>query len=189
MTSSDLARWGGVAAMLGGALLVAKGTLIVVSDTDLSLVPPGTLLFALGMVGFHARLEGRGGVLGTVGVILVWVAVGASVMNLVGLALNIPAPGEPDAPILLRITYMVAFLGILIGLLALGIAASGAEVLSPSSRAVTLAVGVLWFPLQGIGFAISDGVGLMLGGFAWVLLGHVLWSGSGTPAEQPSRVR
>ena len=185
MTSSDLARWGGVAAMLGGALLVAKGTLIVVSDTDLSLVPPATLLFALGMVGFHARLEGRGGVLGTVGVILVWVAVGASVVNLVGLALNIPAPGDPDAPILLRITYMVAFLGILIGLLALGIAASGAEVLSPSSRAVALAVGVLWFPLQGIGFAISDGVGLMLGGLAWVLLGHVLWSGSGTPAEQP----
>ena len=80
---------------------------------------------------------------------------------------------------------MVAFLGILTGLLALGIAASGAEVLSPSSSAVALAVGVLWFPLQGIGFAISDGVGLMLGGLAWVLLGHVLWSGSATPASSP----
>src|SRR5918998_684379 len=102
MTSSDLARWGGVAAMLGGALLVAKGTLIVVSDTDLSLVPAATLL------------------------------------------------------------------------LALGIAASGAEVLSPTARGVTLAVGVLWFPLQGLGFAISEGVGFIVGGLAWAVLGHVL---------------
>ena len=30
--------------------------------------------------------------------------------------------------------------------------------------AVPLGVGVLWFPLQGVGFAISDGVGLVLGG-------------------------
>jgi hypothetical protein len=189
MTSSDLARWGGVAALLGGALLVAKGTLIVVSDTDPSLVPPATVLFAIGMVGLHARLEGRGGLLGIVGVVLVWVAIGASVVSLVGLALNIPAPGDPDAPILLQVTYTVAFFAILIGLLTLGIAASGAEVLSPPSRAVTLAVGVLWFPLQGVGFAISDGVGLILGGLAWVLLGHALWSESGTPVEQPSRVR
>ena len=175
--------------MLGGALLVAKGTLIVVSDTDLSLVPPATLLFALGMVGLHARLEGRGGLLGIIGVFLVWVAVAASVVNLAGLALNISASRDPDAPILLQVTYTVAFLAIVIGLLALGIAASGAEVLSPPSRAVTLAVGVLWFPLQGIGFAISYGVGHIVGGLAWVLLGHVLWSGSATPAEQPSRVR
>src|SRR3712207_6835974 len=102
MTSSDLARWGGVAAMLGGALLVAKGTLIVVSDTDLSLVTPANLLFALGMVGLHARLEGRGGVLGSLGVFVVWVALGASVVNLLGLALNVPAPGDLDAPILLQ---------------------------------------------------------------------------------------
>ncbi len=189
MTPSDLARWGGVAAMLGGALLVAKGTLIVVSDIDLSLVPPATLLFALGMVGLHARLEGRGGLLGIIGVFVVWAAVGASVVNLVGLALNIPTPGDLDAPILLQVTYTVAFFAIVIGLLALGIAASGAEVLCHTSRALTIAVGVLWFPLQGIGFAISYGVGLILGGLAWVLLGHVLWSGSATPAEQPSRVR
>jgi hypothetical protein len=188
MTSSDLARWGGVAAMLGGALLVAKGTLIAVFDTDLGLVPAATLLFALGMVGLHPRLEGRGGLLGIMGVFFVWIAVGASVVNLAGLALSIPASRDPDAPILLQVTYTVAFLAILIGLLALGIAASGAELLSPTSRAVTLAVGVLWLPLQGIGFAISYGVGFIVGGLAWALLGLVLWSGSGTPDEQPASV-
>ncbi len=186
-SSSDLIRWSGLAAMLSGALFVVKGAVIILSDADPSFVPPATLLFAFGMVGLHARLNGRGGLPGTMGVLLAWVALAASVVNLVGLALPIPTPGEPDAPILLRITYMVAFLGILVGLLVLGIAALRAEVLSPPWRVVPLAVGVLWFPLQGIGFVISDGVGLILGGLAWVLLGYVVWSGSGAPAEQPTR--
>ena len=84
------------------------------------------MLFALGMVGLHAQLEGRGGLLGMIGVLLAWVVVGASVVNLIGLALPLPTPGEVDAPILLRITYItyiVAFLDILVGLLVMGIAA------------------------------------------------------------------
>ena len=84
---------------------------------------------------------------------------------------------------------MVAFLGILVGLLALSIAALRVRVIPAPWSAVPLAVGVLWFPLQGIGFAISDGVGLILGGLAWVLLGYVLWRGSSSaPAEQATRV-
>ena len=46
-----------------------------------------------------------------------------------------------------------------------------------------MAVGVLWFPLQSIGFAISDGVGLVLGGFARTFLGYVLWPQLGTQAS------
>lgn len=159
------------------------------SDADPSFVPPATLLFALGMVGLHARLERRGGPLGTIGVVLAWGVVAASVVNLIGLALPIPTPGEADAPILLRITYMVAFLGILVGLLVLGVAALRARVVPAPWGTVPLAVGVLWFPLQGVGFVIADGVGLILGGLAWALLGYVLWSARGTPASQPSRVR
>lgn len=90
---------------------------------------------------------------------------------------------------LLRITYMVTFLGILIGLLVLGVAALRARVMPAPWSAAPLAVGVLWFPLQGVGFVIADGVELVLGGLAWALLGYVLWSGSGTPTSQPSRVR
>ena len=190
MTSSAFTRWGGLAAMLSGVLLVAKGLAIVVSNADPSFVPPATLLFALGMVGLHARLRGDGGPLGTAGVLLAWVALAASAVNLIGLALSIPAPGDPDAPTLLQITYMAAFLAILLGLLALGIAVLRARVMPAPWGAVPLAVGVLWFPLQGVGFAISDGVGLVLGGLAWALLGYVLWSQSGEPAAQSSpRVR
>jgi hypothetical protein len=187
--SSNLTRWGGLAAMLSGILFVVKGAAILVSDADPNFVPPATLLFALGMVGLHARLEGRGGPLATIGVLLAGVVVAASVVKLIGLALPIPTPGEPDAPLLLRITYMVAFLGILVGLLVLGIATLRARVMPAPWRAVPLAVAVFWFPLQGIGFVISDGAGLILGGLAWALLGYVLWSGSDAPAEQPTRVR
>ncbi len=189
MTSSNIVRWGGIGAMLSGALLVVKGLAIVMSVSDPSLVPPATLLFALGMVGLHARLEGCGGSLGTIGVLLAGAALAASTVNLIGLALSFPAPGDPDAPMLLQITYMAAFLGILIGLLVLGIAALRARVMAAPWGMVPLAIGVLWFPLQGIGFVISDGVGLVLGGFAWAVLGYVLWSQSGTLAEQSSRVR
>jgi hypothetical protein len=180
-----------MAAMLSGALLIVKGVAILVSDADPGFVPPATLLFALGMVGLHARLEGRGGPLGTIGVLLAWVVVVASAVNLIGLALSVPAPGDPDAPTLLQITYMAAFLGILVGLLMLGLAALRATPTGTAPRgAVPLAVGVLWFPLQGVGFVIADGVGLILGGLAWALLGYVLWAESGTPAAQPSpRVR
>lgn len=186
--SSNLIRWSGLAAMLGGALLVVKGIVILLSNGDPSFVPPATFLFSLGMVGLHARLEGRSGPLGGIGVFLAYVAVGASVVNLIGLGLPVPAPGEPDAPMLLQVTYMVAFLGILIGLLLLGIAVLRARVMSPRWRAIPLAVGILWFPLQGIGFVISDGVGLVLGGLAWMLLGYVLWFGKGTPVRRTASV-
>lgn len=186
--STTLVRWGGVAAMAAGLLLAAKGVAIIAFDRDPGFVPPATLLFALGMLGLHARLRGGGGPLGTVGVSLAWVALAASVVNVVGLALSIPAPADPDAPALLEITYMVAFLGILVGLLVLGVAALRAGVMAAPWGTVPLAVGVLWFPLQGIGFVVSDGVGLVLGGLAWVPLGYVLWSRGDTPTGQSSRV-
>lgn len=177
-----------MAAVLGGAFLVVKGVVIILSDADPGFVPPATFLFALGMVGLHARLEGRGGLLGAMGVILAWVAVVASAVNLIAQVLGL-TPERPPLPILLQVTYMTAFLGILIGLLLLGIAVLRAGVLSPRRRTVPLAVGVLWFPLQGVGFVISDGVGLVLGGLAWMLLGYVLWSERGEPVRQPQRVR
>jgi hypothetical protein len=81
-------------------------------------------------VGLHVRLEGRGGPLGAVGIFLAWATLAASAANLIGLAFSVPAPGDPDAPTLLQITYMAAFLGILVGLLAPGIAALRVRVMA-----------------------------------------------------------
>jgi hypothetical protein len=174
--------------MLSEVLLVVKGIAILVSDADPSLVPPATFLFAFGMVGLHARLGGRGGLLGTIGLLLAWVAIGASAVNLIAQVLGL-TPARAPLPALFQVTYMLAFLAILVGLLVLGIAAWRAEVLSLPWRAVPLAVGVLWFPVQAVGFVAPDGVEIILSALAWMLLGYVLWSGSGAPAEQPTRVR
>jgi hypothetical protein len=107
-------------------------------------------------------------------------------VDLIGLALSIPAPEDSDAPALLEITYMVAFIGILVGLLLLSVSALRAETLPRRWRAVPLIVGILWFPLQGSGFVISDGVGLILGGLAWMFLGYVLWAEGNAPTQHPT---
>jgi hypothetical protein len=184
VSSSNLLRWSGAAAMVGGALIVVKGFVIALSDDDPSLVPPATLLFAAGLVGLHARLEGSGGLLGRIGVGLAYLAVAASIVNLVYLGLGV-APEDPNSPALVKITYMAAFLGILVGLLLLGFATLRARVMPARLRAVPLAVGLLWFPLMGITWFLGEG--LVVAGLAWALVGYVVWSGAGGPVRRRAR--
>jgi len=172
--------------MVGGALIVVKGVVITLSEGDPNLVPPATLLQALGLLGLHARLEGRGGLLGRIGVGLAYLAVAASIMNLAYLGLGV-APEDPNSPTLVKVTYMVAFLGILIGLLLLGFATLRARIMPARLRAVPLAVGLLWMPLMGITWFLGEG--LVVAGLAWILLGYVIWPGRGGLVRRPARVR
>ncbi len=188
MASWKLVRWGGLAAILGGMLLVLKGAAIMVSAADPSLVPQATLLFATGMVGLHARLEGRA-------------ARHGRRFPRLGSARRLG--GEPDRPGPLRpgsrrprrpeAAYDLLHGGVL-GYPG-GAAGAGHSRLARegyartlTQRAVGRGGGVV--PLQGVGFAISDGVGLVLGGLAWAVLGYGLWSKGGMAITQPSaRVR
>lgn len=80
--SSSLIRWSGLAAMLGGALWVVKGGLIMSGLLDLGeLLIVAQLLFAVGLMGLHWRLGGRGGRLGRIGGLLAYVAAVLSVVN------------------------------------------------------------------------------------------------------------
>jgi hypothetical protein len=191
-STMQYARWSGLAATLSGVLLVAKGIVILVSEADPSLVPPATLLLAIAMLGFAVMLRERGGagLLERIGQALAWVVIAASVVNLAGLARGLAAPGAADAPAWLRATYLAAFLGIVVGLPLLGVAALRAEGFPPSWRIVPLAVGIIWFPLQGVGQPNADGVGLVLGGVTWMCLGYVLWSRlNATDPSPPRRAR
>ncbi len=58
---SKLVRWGGLAAMLSGALWVVKGGAILLGLPDPDLFIPAQLFFALGLLGLHAWLTGWGG--------------------------------------------------------------------------------------------------------------------------------
>jgi hypothetical protein len=189
MSSSNLSHWGGLSVLLGGAVLVVKGAGIVFFNVDLDVVPIATLLFAIGLVGFSTRLEGRAGRVGMIGIILLYVAVAASLVNMIALAFRIPAPDDPNAPLVLRVTYPMAFFGILLGLIFLGLAMLRCQHPLRRWRAVPLTIGLLWFPLIGLGELISpDGFGMILAGFAWMVLGYVLWLGKAESAALPESV-
>jgi hypothetical protein len=71
LSASGLARWGGLAAMLGGVMWVVKGGAIMLTGEQPPILFEAALpLFAVGLVGLHARLGGRGGRLGKTGLLL-----------------------------------------------------------------------------------------------------------------------
>jgi hypothetical protein len=59
LSASGLARWDGLAAMLGGVMWVVKGGAIMLTGEQPPMVFEAALpLFAVGLVGLHARLGG-----------------------------------------------------------------------------------------------------------------------------------
>jgi hypothetical protein len=83
VSSSALIRLGGLAAMLGGLMWVVKGGSILLTG----LHPPAVFeaaipLFAGGLLGLHARLEGRGGPLGKAGVLVAYAALASAAIVL-----------------------------------------------------------------------------------------------------------
>ncbi len=56
MPFANPTRWGGVAAMLGGAFWVGKGGLIMMGGPDPDLLIPGELSLALGLLGLYVGL-------------------------------------------------------------------------------------------------------------------------------------
>jgi len=67
--------------MLGGAMWVVKGSLVMFGGPDPDLFIPAQLFFALGLLGLHIQLAGRGGHLGRIGGFLTYAAVALSMIN------------------------------------------------------------------------------------------------------------
>jgi len=181
MASSALIRIGGLAAMVGGLLWVVKGGAILLTGQQPPVVFEAALpLFALGLLGLHARLEGRGGPLGKAGVLVTYAALTAAVLVLV-------APLPP--------LYVVAGFGLFLGLVLIGTATLQAGVFRPPWSALPLALG-LGGPLlilAGGGLALMSErlleVPIVLVGLAWMLLGYSVLAGEGTTVQAPARAR
>ena len=72
---------GGLAAMLGGLMWVVKGGGILLAGEQLPVVFEVAMpLFAVGLLGLHARLGGRGGPLGKVSVLVAYAAMASAVV-------------------------------------------------------------------------------------------------------------
>ena len=158
-------------AALGGLLHAVKGAVLLAGGPDLSLVPTMTLLFSVGLLGLFRP---SGGALGVAGALLA--AVGAvTAVAALGYQLAGIAPEEPGSPLGVRLAYAGATVAILLGLLLLGIAEWRGRATPMPWRAVPLAVGVAWFPLEALTAVAPDGVGLLLAGLAWTGVGAAIW--------------
>ena len=185
--SSNLIRWSGLAALLGGAMWVVKGGLIMLGGPDPNLFVPAQLFFALGLLGLHTRLAKRGGRLGRIGGGLAYAAVALSMVNTPYSVFF--AERGPQTPFPFNVTYFLASLAIFIGLVFLGIAALRANVLPGRWRILPLIVGLsALLPVWVLAFIHLE-VPVVVLGVAWVLIGYVLWSGRSASARQPARLR
>lgn len=181
MESSILIRLGGLAAMVGGLLWIAKGGAILLTGQQPPVVFKAALpLFAVGLLGLYARLGGRTGPLGKAGVLVACAALAAAAIVLVA----------PLAPF-----YVVAGFGPFLGLVLLGSAALKARVFPAPWSALPLAMG-LGGPLlilAGGGLALISErlleIPIVLVGLAWMLLGYSVLVVKGATVEAPARVR
>ncbi len=165
MSSLNLVRWGGLAAMLGGAVFLTDTalTLTVADPTedlwlDIFFVV-GILLVVVGLVGFHELQRGSYGRIGQAGFYTVIVASLIQAVGLVGFLLG---------SIALEWLILVGGLGSLVGFVLYG--------------AATLRAGVLprWC---GVAIIVALPASIPLGEYAnllfgliWLSLGYTLWS-------------
>jgi hypothetical protein len=181
MASSALIRLGGLAAMVGGLMWVVKGGAILLTGQQPPVVFEAAMpLFAVGLVGLHARLGGRGGPLGKAGVLVAYAALASAAIVLIA----------PLAPF-----YAVAGFGPFLGLVLVGSATLQARVFPSPWSALPLAMG-LGGPLlilAGGGLTLISErlleIPIMLVGFAWMLLGYSVLVVKGATVQAPVRVR
>jgi hypothetical protein len=137
-------------------------------------------LFAVGLLGLQARLDGRGGTLGKAGVLMAYAALASAVIVLI----------RPLAPFI-----VLAGFGPFLGLVLLGSATLQARVFAPPWSTLPLAMG-LGSPLlilAGGGLALISErlleIPIVLVGLAWMPLGYSMLVVKGATVEAPVRVR
>lgn len=202
MNSSNLIRWSGLAALLGGALLLVADLLNLTptsasfSETvtttsyavESGLRLLGGMLVLLGLVGFYARQSEASGTPGFVGFLAAFAGtsllLGAFWANaFVAPSLATEAPEFLDAQTTgtLWFGFTSSFALAALGWLLFGAAALRARVYSRVASVVLMVGAVLTFtplPASGVVFDVA---------VAW--LGFVLLSGKQLPTSQAERVK
>jgi len=183
LTSSNLIRWGALAAILAGGTFTVETSIglfnpVEVRDhtTSAGFLSEALLAVALlfvmgGLVGLHARQAGNYGRLGKAGFLVAFIGLALVLPQLTFVLLTGNEPPEwlltPGA------------LAILIGVVLFGAATLRARVL-PRWGGLALMV---FFPVVFLG----GYVGAFLVGLIWLALGYALWSSSDVSGRQPAR--
>jgi hypothetical protein len=199
MASSNLVRWGGLAAILSGALVIAMMLLTgLVAEGFFYLLILVFLLLAVAVSGIHAQQAGRSGLMGRIGFVVTLIsAVAIAVLSAaVGVAENFFG-FDPEGSAAIGIIFWGVFLPFIVGLIVLGIATIRAGVL-PRGAAVLLILGLplgividlltgAFFSEEATPWGFFVSFTAFAVGLIW--LGYALRSGRGVTADQPSRVR
>ncbi len=200
MASSNLVQWGGLAAILSGALLIV---FVLLSEV----APEGffylyilvLLLLVVALYALHARQAGQSGLLGRIGFVVALIGTGglAMLFVVVGVAETLFGFDLDELPGALGLLFFVLFLAFMVGIVLFGIATIRAGVL-PRIAAVLFAFGLLVglvIDLLSGAFFVEEATewGFYIGGTAFAVgliwLGYAAWSGRGASAGQPARVR
>lgn len=175
---------GAVAAIVGGAVWILKGGLVLVADRDtfggidlgiLFVVIQG--LFAVAVIGVEELLGDRGDRKAEIGT---WFAYAGVVLSVVNLGIWV-IQGTAAVP---AVTALLASVAWIIGAVLVGSTAMNAEVLPRPWHAALLAIGIAVVPLLLVFGWTANIVGqdrllqvpVVLLGIAWVAFGIELWS-------------
>lgn len=205
MSSSNLIRWSGLAALVGGVLMVGLNILEFVlfgSQPDSAAVASSAwiivevswivvlLLVLLGLWGLYARQAGQAGSLGLIAFLVAFIGAVMVFGSAWNEAFIVPWMVQEAPPEFLEFLDNAEFSGLLLaayalsyGLFALGwsllgLASLRARVL-PRGSAVLLVIGAVLFLV--LAFLELPFWSVVLGA-ALVWMGYALWSGSGEPA-------
>lgn len=185
MSSSNLVRWGGLAAVLGGVMWVIKGGVIILGGPDPNLFILAQPFFALGLLGLYARLAGHGGWPRKVGGLLAYVALALSTVNA---PYSLFAEDGPQTPFPFNATYFAASLAIFMGLVLVGAATLRTGTLPPRWRILPLVIGLsALLPIWVLALVHLE-LPVVLLGLGWMLLGYLLWSGRSDPVRRTAPV-
>jgi hypothetical protein len=197
VSSLNLVRWGGVAAMVGGALFAVLA-LVMASmprgcigaecafregrDTGLAggaLLMLALLLVVAGAAGLVIRTQ-HAGRFGRLGVTSVVVGAVAAMLLFIGTVLNTQNSS------LVPLFIIPGLLALIVGFVLLSVAVLRAGVL-PRWAAIVLVVG----SLAMLGFNDQNWQALMAvpNGFAWMAVGYVLWADREGVTRQAVRAR
>ena len=171
MSSSDLIRWGGLAAVMTGVVFIVDGLLGLAFPGAIWLeatFSAALLLMLVGLAGFHALQKESYGRIGRAGFYTIIVG---SLIHVLGSMVILAGSMALDLLIVL------GNLAALVGFVLYGAATLQARALPR------------WC---GVAFIVALPVTIVLGnvvfGLVWLALGYVLWSRRGVASEEPSRV-
>jgi len=178
MERSPLAVVGAVAAVVGGAMWIVKGGVILaVGDQPPLMFEAAALLFPLALIGLHDRLGGEGGRRGRTGGVLARLA-GASGLATASYGVLVPEPSDVVLGLLVAVTGLSTF----IGLLLLGLAARSVGALPSRWRNLPAAMGIAAIPAMTVIGGVLEAIHerllelpIVAFGIAWVVLGFLLW--------------